>query len=420
MTNEEGSWVAVMPLVSAIIGALLAGVTLDLMGRKKAILVTSFPYFSAWIMIAFTDNLYVLYIARFITGLADGLTFTAVPMYLGEIAEPKIRGFLCSSCMVIMILGILLINLMGSYLTIQITALISAIIPVLLLVTFSWMPESPYHLIMREQHEDAKKSLRKLRGVEDVESEHGRLTNAVKREMSESGKFLDVVTVKSNRKAIFIIFGLRSIQQLSGITAITFYAKTIFEEAGGDISANVTSSIYFTVQLALAALSSIIVDKAGRRPLVLISIIGSALALFIIGAYFYVQNITDIDTTSFSILPAIALICFIIIFSVGLQTIPMLMLGELFPTNVKAFALCIADIYFSIIAAIVSKFFQFMKDNFGMHVPFFVFTACSILGCIYAYFCIPETKGKNLQEIQATLRGETYKEDEEDMQHCEA
>lgn len=410
-TNEEGSWIAVMPLISAVIGALLAGVTLDLMGRKKAILITAFPYFAAWIMIAFTNSIEVLYTARFITGLADGLTFTAVPMYLGEIAEPRIRGFLCSSCMVVMIIGILLINIMGSYLTIQITALISSIIPVLLLVTFAWMPESPYYLIIRENTEEAKKSLRKFRGIEDVEWEYNRLNNAVKTQMSESGKFLDLISVKSNRKAILIIFGLRSVQQFSGITAITFYAKTIFEEAGGEVSANVTSSIYFSVQLLLAALSSVIVDWAGRRPLVIISTIGSALSLCIIGSYFAIQNLTDIDTSSFSILPAIALICFIIIFSIGLQTVPMLMLGELFPTNVKAFALCVADIYFSVIAAIVSKFFQLMKDNFGMHVPFFVFTACSIMGCAYAFWWLPETKGKNLEEIQAFLRGEPYDED---------
>lgn len=107
----------------------------------------------------------------------------------------------------------------------------------------------------------------------------------------------------------------------------------------------------------------------------------------------------------FEFVPIVALLCFVIIFSLGMQTIPLIMMGEIFPSNVKAFALCIMDIYYSVIVTIISKFFHWSKDNYGMHVPFFAFTVCCIIGLVFIIFAVPETKGKTLEDIQVELRG---------------
>ncbi|KAJ8930204.1 hypothetical protein NQ314_017019 [Rhamnusium bicolor] len=391
VSNDEGSWMAVMPLLGALLGALIVGVTVDILGRKNTIILTTFPFFAGWIMVAYAKSVVIFYIARFIAGVADGWAFTAVPMYIGEIADPKIRGLLGSGVSVTWIFGILLINLIGSYLSITVTALISSLLPVITFMTFIWMPESPYYLLMRNKPKEAKKSLQKLRGLQDVDNELTRLSIAVKTQTSNTGKFLDLFTVKSNRKAVLIIMILRATQQLSGTTAITFYTQPIFKEAGDEISSELATIIYFTVQLILTMLCSTIVDKTGRRPLLILSITGSGIVLFIEGTYFYIKSNVNFDVSRFSFVPVAALIGFVILFSLGMQSIPILMLGELFPANVKAFALCLADIYFSILATIVSKFFQIMKDSFG-------------LICIVIF--VPETKGKTLEEIQMHLRGE--------------
>lgn len=151
--------------------------------------------------------------------------------------------------------------------------------------------------------------------------------------------------------------------------------------------------------------SSSIVDRAGRKPLLIISITGSAVALFLEGLFFYVKSAKIVDVSSLEFLPVALLILFVIIFSVGMQSIPILMLGELFPTSVKAFALCLADIYYSVVATLASKFLQLMKDHYGMHMAFFGFSAFSVLGLLFIIFFVPETKGKNLEEIQAFLQG---------------
>lgn len=203
---------------------------------------------------------------------------------------------------------------------------------------------------------------------------------------------------------LWIISGLRGFQQLTGTTAIIFYGKTIFEEAKGFIPSSTATIIYFTIQLVLSAFSSVIVDFSGRKPLLIISLIGTAFALLINAVFLYLKNCTGIDMAPYNFVSIIALVCFIILFSVGMQTIPLLIMGEMFPTNVKAFALCIMDIFYSVIATLISKFFHWAKDDFGLHVPFFFFTICCIFGVVFIIFVIPETKGKTLEEIQTELR----------------
>lgn len=403
--SDEGSWLAIMPLMGAILGAIVTGIIIDTLGRKKLILFSSFPFFISWIMIGLAQSSTLLHIARFMAGITDGLSFTAVPMFLGEIADPKIRGLLSSMCPVSIVFGLLLINILGNYLTIPVAAFTASVIPVILLLSFAWMPESPYFLLMRGRDEEAKRSLQIFRGNDDVEIELQRLTRAVKDQNKDSGKFLDLFTCASNRKAVFIALGLRTVQQLSGTTAITFYCKTIFLESQEFISPNTATIIYFTVQLLISAVSSFAVDVSGRRPLLIISIIGTSLTLFINGTYLYIKH-KDIDNVGFNFVPLVTLLCYVVIFSLGLQTIPLLIMSEMFPTNVKAFALCLADVYFSIIASVVSKFFNFSNEYFGMHVPFYTFTICCVFGLSFIIFCVPETKGKTLEDIQMYLKGE--------------
>ncbi|CAH1155580.1 unnamed protein product [Phaedon cochleariae] len=405
ISQDQGLWLAVMPLLGSTIGALIAANIVDCFGRRKTILATAIPFFTAWFMVAAATSPVWLYIARFIAGVADGVSFTVVPMYIGEIADATVRGMLGSSCSVMWIVGFLLINIIGSYLSISNTAIVSSLVPICALVTFFWMPESPYYLIMKERIDEAQSSLRKLRRTEKVDDELERMRTSIQSKNKNTGRILDLFSIKSNRKALFIVTGLRGFQQFSGTTAITFYAQTIFKEAGDDISPHHASMIYFSVQLLVTILSSSLVDKAGRKPLLIVSMIGTAIALFLEGTYFYVKTETDIDTSSFGYVPVIVLIVFVIVFSLGMQSIPLLILGEMFPTSVKAYALCLADIHYSIMASIASKFLQITKDKYGMFVTFFGFTIFSIMGLIFIILVVPETKGKNLEEIQDLLKG---------------
>lgn len=261
---------------------------------------------------------------------------------------------------------------------------------------------------MKDKTDKARESLRRLRGPgADIEADIVRMRQSIQTTSKVRGKFLDLFTIPSNRKAVIIVAGLRGFQQFSGNTAITFYAQVIFSQAGSQVSPKLAAIIYFSVMLVMTIVSSSIVDKAGRKPLLLISISGSIVALFIEATYFYIEKKTTIDTSNLEYIPIASLIMLVIFFSIGMQSIPICLLGELFPTSVKAYALCLADVYFSIVATIASKFLQVMKDHYGLHMAFYGFTFCSILGLIFIIFVVPETKGKSLEEIQLLLKGES-------------
>lgn len=403
ITNDQASWLVIVPLFGAILGSFFTAILVDIWGRKKLIIFSAIPFIFTWCFIAWASSPILMFIARFLAGLVDGLSFTAVPMYLGEIAAPKSRGLIASICPVCITLGILLINILGSYFTIKSTAYAGTVVPFLLLVTFIWMPESPYFLLMTGNVEEARRSLQVLRSSEDVLSELVRITKAV--EEQNKSKWTDLLTVKSNRKAVLVAFGLRGVQQLSGTTAIIFYCKKIFEESSDFISPTFATIIYFSVQLVLSAVASVVVDLSGRRPLLITSTTGTALALFINATYLYLKNCTDLDVSPINFVPIIALLGLVVVFSAGLQTIPLVLMGEVFPTNVKAVALCAADIYYSVIVAVISKLFHWTNNEFGLHVSFYGFSVCCLLGLVFILICVPETKGKTLEDIQAELRG---------------
>ncbi|XP_031357647.1 facilitated trehalose transporter Tret1-like [Photinus pyralis] len=412
--NEEGSWMAVMPLVGAVCGSLCGAYIVDIIGRKKTLLFAMFPFFTAWMLVAYGKSFAVLMVARLLAGIADGLTFTALPIYLGEISDPKIRGLLGSSVSVTWIFGIMLINAIGSYLEISLTALISSAFPALCFVTFIWMPETPYFLLMKGQESEARRSLRIFNGKQEVERELEVMAEEVKEHNASNGKWLNLFVVPSNRKALYVMMGTRGFQQLAGVSAITFYAYSIFDNVGDLVSPSVASIIYFTIQVVVCTCCSVIVDRTGRRPLLIISITGSGIALLVKAIYFLIKEETEIDVDDYSVIPIIAMIAFVLIFSIGMQSIPILLLGEIFPTDVKAFAVCFADIYFSLVATIVSKFFQITKDNYGLHVPFFAFSGFCFLGLLFMYHVVPETNGKTLEEIQQCFRGKDSKETTEE------
>ncbi|XP_023310098.1 facilitated trehalose transporter Tret1-like [Anoplophora glabripennis] len=404
ITAEEASWLAVTLLAGTIFGAIFTGCLADILGRKKIILFTAVPLFVSWMLIALASSVVELYVARFIAGLSSGMSISTVPMYLGEIAEPEVRGMLASLCPVCVVFGILLINILGNYLDIDQTAFVASIFPIILFCTFVWMPESPSFLLLKHRKDEAQRTLETLRGKENGEVELKRLTEALNQCQGKVTAF-DLFLNSTNRKAATVAFGLRTVQQFCGTTALTFYCKTIFEQADDIISPNVATIIYFCLQLGVAFFASFIVDIFGRRPLLVVSLIGSSTTLYLLSSYIYIKDNTDLFLESYSIIPILALFFNVVFISIGIRNIPLLMMSEMFSTDIKPIALCVGTIFYSIIATLSAKVFYFTNERFGMYMPFLIYGTLSLLSVIFVVFYVPETKGKTLEDIQRELQG---------------
>jgi len=195
---------------------------------------------------------------------------------------------------------------------------------------------------------------------------------------------------------------LGAVQQLSGSQAVLQYAQMIFDQANSDLEGKyLTSSIVCTI----------ITDCSGRKPLLMMSTIGSACSTAMVAAYFHLQY-NHVDTSNITWLPAIGVILYKIMHSLGLGALPSTMASELFPTNVKALGNMIGVITINATAFIVTKLYPIMSEDAGVHTPFWIFTACSLVSILFILFYVPETKGKTLEQIQKKLHGLSKQEPE--------
>lgn len=310
--------------------------------------------------------------------------------------------------------GILLINILGNYLSIRDAALVACAIPVTLFLTFIWMPESPCFLIQRKDEKNALDILVKLRGADKAQIEFANIITFVEEEKDKKATILDLFKVKENRKGALVAYGLRAIQQFCGTTALIFYCKSIFEESKDVISPNVSTVLYFTLQLIIAFLSTFFVDSVGRKPLLIFSLFGASTSLLCFSVFLYLRDCTTIDVSHLTFISLLTLLLNVSFISVGVRNIPLLMMGEMFSTKIKPIALCCGTISYSILALLTSEFFYLTSGKFGLYLPFSIFTILGFLSILFVIFIVPETKGKSLEDIQRELKAGASRTEEEE------
>lgn len=404
-TMEECSYLTVIAPFSSMVCGFVYSKLIDTIGRKYSLLTTVIPHTVSWILLATANDMYVFYISRLITGIADACMFSTMPTYIGEISTPKVRGTWGNTLMLSFLLGQVAMNTSGGFLSIKSNAWLYFCVPLLFMLLSYFIPESPYFLIMKGRDEDAKQSLQFLRHTKNVDKELAKLKSDVARQMSESGNWKDLFIITSNRKAFYIGAFLRTAQQLSGILCFMSYSKYIFQQAGGNISSTESSIIFSSACLLSNFCSSMILDKIGRRPAMVTSLFGCTIFLFAEAAYFYISSdYTNIDASTYSWIPLTGMIFYVIFYSIGLGVVPTLALTEMFSTSIKGKGVCVLNILFSILVSAVNKIFQLLESNFGMYSALLFFSVCSFCNGVAAIYVVPETKGKTLEEIQQSLK----------------
>lgn len=346
-----------------------------------------------------------LFVARFIIGICGDVAFVATPMYIGEIAEKKIRGILGGLIYIMMLVGLLVVYCVTPFVTIWVSSLVGVSFILVQLCSFAFMPESPYYLLMRNKPEEAAKSLKWFRNNTNVDKELQEIMAAVERQQKEKKRPQDLFLVKSNRKAITIMGILNGAQHFSSISVMLMNLHDILKDADSIYIEPEWSGIIFSAVMLVAAILAVaFVDRAGRRILLTTSSTLTGLSLAILASFFAVKN-SGIDTSSVSWIPTAAVLIYAAAFKAGLGIVPIILTGELFPTSVKAMGMTFADSMYVIFSVTSLHLYQALKDAYGLHVPFFIFSGSCIFTAIFCAFFLPETKGKTLEEIQMMLKG---------------
>ncbi|XP_043248338.1 facilitated trehalose transporter Tret1-like [Colletes gigas] len=404
LTLQEAAWVTSSHAFGAIVGSVLCTYIVNVIGRKWTLLFTAAPASMGWLMVAFASSVLELYVGRFLCGSSIGFGYVAVMMYTGEISPASVRGTLTLVLVVSVKIGILIEWTIGPFLRVKDLALLSLCLPILFVVNAVWLPESPYHLMRRGRHQEAIESLAKLRGVTDVSEEAGIIEKSVKIDLANDTGLWELLSVSGNRKALTVVVILVLIQQWSGSSAILSYAELIFNATGNDFEGKYVTMIMGAVQAACAIFAASIVDRFGRRTLLMISTLGTFVSTMLVGLFFFLQQ-NETNVSGIVWLPAAGAILYIIMYALGLAGLPFTMMSEVFPTNVKALGSTIAMFFSNCSVFVITLSYQSIAQQYGVHASFWMFSAVSLSGFVFVYLYVPETRGKTLQEVQDQLHG---------------
>uniref|UniRef100_A0A182JUH7 Facilitated trehalose transporter Tret1 n=1 Tax=Anopheles christyi TaxID=43041 RepID=A0A182JUH7_9DIPT len=414
ITPDEGSWIVSLLSIGAIFGPIICGLFVDRYGRKPVLLVSAVPLMAGWLFIVFAESVGMLYAARLLHGIGYGLAYSITPIYLGEISSDAVRGSTGVLVTVMAKLAFLFEYSVGPYVGFRALAWISLALPVGFIALFFWMPETPYFLLARGNKKAAAESLRWLRRRIAIDEELGRMEKLVLDSKQKGNPLKQLLLTSTNKKSLVIILLLSFGMQLTGINAILGYSQTIFSRLALPLTAAELSIVLALVQLGSVMLPTFLVDRAGRRPLLLASTAGSFIGLATCAVYFTLdETTTDVLSpepgAAHGWIPFGGVLLFIITFAIGLATVPFAILGEVFPKHIKAAANSVFAVITSAVVFSVVKLFQVISDGAGTYVSFWIFTGCTAVTGVLIYFIIPETKGQSFERIQEMMmrRGRT-------------
>lgn len=393
-------------LFGALIGSGLSGRFSDAFGRKKLLIVTAIIFLTGTLGSALAPNLFFLVTTRIIVGIAIGIASFTAPLYISEIAPPKYRGALVSLNQLAITVGILV-----SYLTDYALSddegwrlmLGIGVIPALgLLIGMCFLPESPRWLLLKGYTEKAKEILKYVRNEPNVDAEFNEIQKTVKQETLSSKKKWTVLLQKWVRPAIIVGFGLAFFQQVTGINTIIYYAPTIFKMAGFE---SASTAILATmgvgiVNVIFTIIALPLIDKLGRRPLLLIGLTGMTFALGILSIAF-LHGTQDLGILKWFALGSMVL--YIACFAISLGPIMWLMFSEVFPLSIRGLGASVAASFQWGLNMLVALTFLTLIQLLTPGGTFLLFAAISVAGIFFVYYTVPETKGISLEEIEANL-----------------
>ncbi|KAF3436355.1 hypothetical protein FNV43_RR23447 [Rhamnella rubrinervis] len=384
----------------AMIGAITSGPIADFIGRKGAMRVYTAFCVAGWLAIYFAKGVLPLDIGRLLTGYGMGAFSYVVPVFIAEIAPKDLRGALTAINQLMICAGVSVSFIIGNVLTWRILALTGLVPCAVLLFGLFLIPESPRWLAKVGREKDFEVSLQKLRGKDvNISHEAAEIQDyIITLERLPKAKLLDLFE-KRYMRSVIIGVGLMVCQQLGGINAICFYVSNIFETAG--FSSTVGTITYALIQVVVTGFGVAVVDRIGRKPLLLVSGSGLVVGCVVVAISFYLK-VHELALQAVSILAVTGILVFIACFSIGMGAVPWIVMSEIFPINIKGQAGSLATLVNWFGAWACSYTFNFLMD-WSSYGTFILYAAINALAMVFIITVVPETKGKTLEQIQASI-----------------
>lgn len=392
-----------MVLVGAATAALGGGRLSDRLGRRATLMLTSVIFIIGALICAFAGSFQILLVGRTIVGLGIGLASTTVPVYISEVSPPQSRGWQVSLFQLAITIGILVAYMVdyafaGSGGWRWMLGL--AAVPGLILgLGMLYLPESPRWLAKHGQTEKALKILSRIRGTSNVASEFQEIQGTLS-QGGERGHWSDLLG-PAVRPALVVGIGLAVFQQITGINTVIYYAPTILQSAGissasGAILATAGIGV---VNVVMTLVSMWLIDRMGRRPLLLTGTAGIVITLGILGFAFLRPG------RGLARVAVVTLMAYVASFAISLGPIFWLLISEIYPLKIRGLAEGTAAASNWAANLLVSLTFLTLVQALGPTRTFWLYALFGVGAWIFAYYLVPETKGRTLEQIERSFAG---------------
>ncbi len=403
-TFQQQAIVAVL-LLGAMVGALISGYLADRISRKWTKVISGIIYALAALGCAFSVSAGMLIGFRFILGLSVGTASFVAPLYISEVAPPRVRGGLVSFNQLAITSGILLAYIVDFAFKgfadqwrwmLGVAAIPGAVLAIGMLT----VPRTPRWLVMNGDEDRAREVLEELReGDEhaDVDGEMREIEEANERERGTRTK--DLLSGRL-RPLLWIGIALAIAQQFVGVNTVIYYAPTILSDTGLGSSAALAQTVVVGVtNVVFTVVAVLLLDRLGRRALLLTGTAGLLVALLVLGIYFSSATLQSNDGW----LALAGLVLFIAAFAIGLGPVFWLMISEIFPVGARSKAMAVCTIINWGANFLVAQTFLSLSNAITREGVFFLYAALAVLSLVFFALRVPETKGRALEEIQEDL-----------------
>ncbi|XP_065168091.1 facilitated trehalose transporter Tret1-like [Atheta coriaria] len=398
LNGQAASWLASLSLLGALFGAPLGGAAMR-WGRRRTLILAGIPLSVCWLITVFAFNVQVICFSAFMSGFLVAVVQLASQVYVSEIAAPNIRGGLSALTKVAGHAGMLIAFAAGAFLDWRQLAGLISLAPTAMCVAMWKVPESPGWLVLRGRDREAEEALRWLRGGNaDLRMELGALHAHV---LARAVPVDPRVLYRTLRNPAMIACGLMFFQRFSGANAFNFYVVSVFSETFGGTNPHSAAVAVALVQLLSSLLSGLLVDKAGRLPLLVASSVLMILALASFGSFAYYEDANPNAQPQLDWIPLLCVLVFTVAFSLGISPISWLLVSELFSLEHRGLGTALATAFSYLCAFVGVKTFIDFQELLGLYGAFWLYAAISICGLAFVICCVPETKGQDLQAITA-------------------